>query len=360
MKKVKARKQNTFLMRTLAVITMLAIFVLSLLLVNVVKDSVNDVYADEKSYTPAIAVDFSDGINKDGLVNKGATFDETTGSAVFDGNGYMYFQPDVSDDIKDSFTVTLGAYLKSQSTAGYIFNTGIYANGVAVELAYGNVNFYFGNSGDLSFTLKNVLSKEEKLYLITIGYDKENAKLFYRLQDGTDLMSEKCGSSVTTSSVSFAHASYSLTLGAQSRFGEDTVNNAICKIKSFNVYKEFINDEAFIDATFNKLAGIEEPTEPSEPVIPKEPTEPTEPTESVTPSEPTEPSEEVKDEKMSLTTEILIMVGCLVWLTIFGCLVTRLVIVDETKSKVITSIILGAMAVAYFVALYFILGLVIV
>lgn len=332
----KVNKRRSMLFRVLTLVIVIALFIsASFLLKNVDTNA----YADEKSYTPAIAVDFSDGINKDGIVNKGATFDETTGSAVFDGNGYMYFLPDVSDEIKGSWTVTVGAYLKSQSPAGYIFNTGIYANGVAVEVAYNNINFYFGNSSDLSFTIKNVLSDEETLFLITIGYDNENSKLYYRAQTGTDLMSEKSGNSITTSSVSFAHSDYSLTLGAQSRFGQDTVNKSVCKIKTFNIYKEFISDEAFIDSTFNTLAGIEEPT------LPEEPTEPT------TPEEPTEPSEE----KMSFMGEMLVVLGCMTFLTIFCCLLSKLVIVEETKSKVITSIILGAMAVAYFIALYFIL-----
>lgn len=342
MKKVK--KQSTFFTRAIAVLVMVALFLTSLALFGTVKTFANS----EKEYTPAIATDFSTGVEKDGLINSGVTFDETLKSAVFNGNSFMYYQPDLSDEITGSFTVMIGAYLKAQNTSGYIFNSGFYANGIACELNYNNLRFYFGNDTELAFSLKSILSSEETFYLITMGYSAEEDVIFYRVQSGTDLASEKSGSAYSTATAPFSHATYGLTLGAQSRLGQDTVNYATCKIKTFNVYSEFINDETFIDNTFNTLAGIEEPGEPIDPDTPSEPVEPVEPEE---PKEPVAP----ETEEPTLTTFGVVgyMLASMLWLFLFGTLLVKFILSEDVKAKVITGVLTALLVIAYFVALYF-------
>ena len=311
------------------------------------------VRAESAEPTPYVSVNFENGVSIDGLTNVGATHDEATGSAVFNGSSYMYFEPDISNNVKGSFTVILGAYLSAQNSSGYVFNTGYYANGVAVELNYNNLRFYFGNDTELAFTLKSILTTEETFYLITVGYNADSSMLFYRAQTGTELATEKSGSAYTSSQVAFGHSNYSLTLGAQSRAGADTVNYANCKINRFNIYQSFIDDEEFIDSTFNLFAGIETPEEPSEPTTPEEPSLPDE----EAPSTPQEPAEEPFF--FSTWGIIGIVAGAMVWLLIFGALTVKLINAEELKHKVIISVVLGLLAVGFFTALYFILGVLI-
>ena len=299
--------------------------------------------AQAESVTPSAVVDvsFENGVDVPGLINSGATWNESKKSASFNGAGYMYFMPDVSDDITGSFTVMVGAYLKAQNTSGYIFNSGYYANGIACELNYNNLRFYFGNDTELAFSLKSILSSEETFYLITMGYSAENDVIFYRAQTGTDLATEKSGSAVSSSMAPISHATYGLTLGAQSRLGQDTVNFCACDIKTFAIYNEFINDETFIDETFNTLTGIE----PEEPITPEEPAEPEEPE---TPEEPAGP-EEPAEQTLSTWAIVGILIGSLCWLGLFVALFVKLLHVEETKYKVLIICILTVLAGIFFV-----------
>lgn len=289
--------------------------------------------------TAYVDVNFINGVDVPGLINNGATFNESNGSASFDGvDDFIYFSPDVSDQINGSFTVMIGAYLKAQNKSGYVFNTGFYANSVALELNYNNLRFYFGNDTELAFSLKSILPVEETLFLITIGYSAEENILFYRAQTGTDLASEKSGSAYTSSTAPFSHATYGLTLGAQSRFGADTVNFCPCEIKTFTLYDTFINDEAFIDDTFNALAGIE--------TMPEQPEEPQGPSEPEQPTTPEQPEETVKT--LDTWTVVAIALVSLSWLGLFISLFVKLFHTEETKHKALIISILTLLAGIFF------------
>ena len=300
-----------------------------------------NVQAVSEKPTARVNVDFKNGVDVPGLTNHGATWNESKGSASFDGVGdYMYFTPDVSDQITGSFTVMIGAYLKAQNKSGYIFNTGYYANGVAVELNYNNLRFYFGNDTELAFSLKSVLPAEETLFLITLGYSAEDNVIYYRAQNGTDLANEKSGSAYTSASAPFSHATYSLTLGAQTRAGADTVNYCPYELKTFTIYDSFINDETFIDETYKTLAGIEEPATPEEPTTPDVPSEPEQPTEPETPA--------TEETTLSTWAVVGIALGSLCWLGLFVALFVKLLHVEETKYKVLIISILTLLAGMFF------------
>lgn len=232
------------------------------------------------SVEPSIEVNFTKGIAYNGLINKGVVYDAESKSAVFDGNSYMYFQPDVSDKFSGSFTVIVGAYLKAQDTSGYIFNTGYYDNSVALELNFKHLNFYFGNAQNLRFSLQNILTNEETFYLISLGYDANEKVLFYKVQTGTDVEDIKGGTANTIEDVAFSHVEYCLTLGAQSNHGVDVISYSKCKLNTFQIHNTYLNDSTYLNSQFNIYGGVDEvidtPVVPDEetsnPVIPDEET----------------------------------------------------------------------------------------
>ena len=292
---------------------------------------------------PSIEVNFTKGIAYNGLINNGVVYDADTKSASFDGNSFMYFEPDVSDNFNGSFTVIVGAYLKAQETSGYIFNTGYYANSVALELNYANLNFYFGNAENLRFSLRNILTETETFYLISLGYDANEKVLFYKVQTDINPEDIKGGSVNVSDDIAFPHVEYCLTLGAQSKYGADVINYSTCKLNTFQIHNAYLNDSNYLNSLFNIYGGVEDALEPSEPTIPDE-----------TPSTPQEPAEEPF---FFSTWEVVGIICCAIALAIlFVILVDKLKEAYTVGGKVVLSILVGFLVLGFFAGSYYILG----